>query len=109
MKGVGRIERVNLSDDDVRAVRHFVCLLVVLVVLLVATHGRDLAWPFVVWSMYAKSYGPPPLQVSETELRLVGREGEVTHLLPGRLLTQVEIELARRVAVQAFVQQPGAE
>jgi hypothetical protein len=109
MKAVGRVKMVDLSDDDARAIQHFVRLLVVLVVLLAAAHGRDLAWPFVVWPMYARSFGPPPRQVSETELRLVGRDGEVTHLLPCRLLTQVEIELARRVAVQAFVQQPGAE
>ena len=56
--------------------------------------------------------GPAVVQkadVSETELRLVSRDGQVTHLLPARLFTHVEIELARRVVEQAFVQQPGGE
>jgi hypothetical protein len=39
----------------------------------------------------------------------VSRDGEITHLLPGRLFTHVEIELGRRVVEQAFVEQPGAE
>jgi hypothetical protein len=109
MKAVGGVERVALWNDDARALRRFERLLVVLVLLLVAAHGRDLAWPFVVWPMYAWSFPPPPRRVSETELRLVGRDGEVTHLLPGRVFTQVEIDLARDVVTQAFVQQPGAE
>jgi hypothetical protein len=109
MKAAGRVERVALSEDDARALRRFERLVVVLVVLLVAAHGRDLAWPFVVWPMYARSFPPPPRRVSETELRLVSSDGEVTHLLPGRLFTDVEIDLARRVVGQAFVQQPGTE
>lgn len=100
---------MTLSDDDARALRHFERLLVVLVVLLVAAHGRDQAWPFIVWPMYARSFSPPPRRVSETELRLVSRDGEVTHVLPGRLFTPVEIDLGRRVAAQAFVQQPSTE
>jgi len=109
MKAAGRVEKVALSEDDARALRRFEWLLVVLVVLLVAAHGRDLAWPFVGWPMYARSFPPPPRRVSETELRLVSRDGQVTHLLPARLFTHVEIELARRVVEQAFVQQPGGE
>jgi len=109
MKAAGRVEKVALSDDDARALRRFERLLVLLVVLLVAAHGRDLAWPFVVWSMYAQSFPPSPRRVSETELRLVSRDGEITHLLPGWLFTHVEIELGRRVAAQAFVEQPGVE
>jgi hypothetical protein len=98
-----------LSDDDARVLRRFERLLIVLVVLLVAAHGRDRAWPFVDWAMYARSFPPPPRRVSEIELRLVSRDGGVTHLLPGRLFTQVEIDLARCVIAQAFVQQPGTE
>ena len=109
MKAVGRVERVALSDDDARALRRFERLLIVLVLLLAVVHGRDPAWPFVVWAMYARSYPPPPRRVSETELRLVSRDGEVTHLLPGRLFTQVEIDLARCVVARAFAQQPSAE
>ena len=80
-----------------------------LVILLVAAHGRNEAWPFIVWPMYARGYPPPPPRVSETELRLVCRDGEVMHLLPARLFTHVEIDLGRRVAAQAFVEQPGVE
>jgi hypothetical protein len=109
MKAAGRVERVALSDDDARALRRFERLLIVLVLLLVVVHGRDPAWPFVVWAMYARSFPPPPRRVSEAELRLVSRDGEVTHLLPGRLFTQVEIDLARCVVARAFAQQLGAE
>jgi hypothetical protein len=77
--------------------------------LLVAAHGRDLAWPFVVWPMWARGFPSPLRRFSETELRLVSRDGEITHLLPSRLLTRVEIGLARRVAAQAFIKQPEAE
>jgi hypothetical protein len=96
-------------ENDARLVRRFEWLLVALVTLLVAAHGRDEAWPFIVWPMYAKGYPPPPQRVSETELRLVCRDGEVMHLLPARLFTHVEIDLGRRVAAQAFVEQPGVE
>ena len=104
-----RAETASLTDDDARLLRRFECLLVVLVVLLVVARGRDEAWPFIVWPMYADGYPPPPHRVSETELRLVCRDGEVVHLLPAQLFTHVEIELGRRVAAQAFVEQPGAE
>ena len=109
MKSVGRIDRVALSNDDARALRRFERLLVVLVVLLVVAHGRDLAWPFVVWRMYDRGFASPLRRFSETELRLVRRDGEVTHLLPSRLLTRVETGLARLVTAQAFVKQPEAE
>lgn len=109
MKSVGRIDRVALSNDDARALRRFKQLLVMLVMLLVAAHGRDLAWPFVVWPMWARGFPSPLHRFSETELRLVSRNGKVTHLFPSRLFTCVEIGLARRVAAQAFVEQPGAE
>jgi hypothetical protein len=109
VKAVGRIEKVALSDDDARALRRFQRLLVMLVLLLLATHGRDIAWPFVIWPMYARGYPSPLSRVSETELRLVRRDGEVTHLLPSRLLTRAESGLAHRVTAQAFVKQPEAE
>ena len=104
-----RDERVALSDDDARALRRFQRLLVMLVLLLLATHGHALAWPFVIWPMYARGFPSPLRWFSETELRLVRRDGEVTHLLPSRLLTRVESGLARRVTAQAFVKQPEAE
>lgn len=109
VKAGGRIERVALSDNDARALRRFKRLLVMLVMLLVAAHGRDLAWPFVVWRMYDRGFASPLRRFSETELRLVRRDGEVTHLLPSRLLTRAETGLARRVTAQAFMKQPEAE
>jgi hypothetical protein len=109
VKAVGRIESVVLSDDDARALRRFQRVLVMLVVLLVATHGRDLAWPFVAWRMYDHGLPSPLRRLSETELRLVRRDGEVTHLLPSRLLTRVESGLAHRVTAEAFLEQPEAE
>jgi hypothetical protein len=102
-------ETGDLTEDDVRLVRGFEWLLVALVTLLVAAHGRDEAWPFIFWPMYARGYPPPPQRVSETELRLVCRDGEVVHLLPARLFTHAEIDLGRRVAAQAFVEGPGVE
>lgn len=103
------VESAALSAEDTRLLRRFECLLVVLVVLLVTAHGRDEAWPFIVWPMYARGYPPPPHQVGETELRLVSRDGAVMHLLPADLFTHVEIDLGRRIAEQAFVEQPSAE
>jgi hypothetical protein len=102
-------ETSDLPEDDLRLLRRFEWLLVALVTLLVAAHGRDKAWPFIVWPMYARGYPPPPQRVSETELSLVCRDGEVMHLLPVRLFTHVEIDLGRRIAAQAFVEQPGVE
>ena len=102
-------ETGDLPEDDLRLLRRFEWLLVALVILLVAAHGRDEAWPFIVWPMYARGYPPPPPRVSETELRLVCRDGEIMHLLPARLFTHVEIDLGRRIASQAFVEQPGVE
>jgi len=93
----------------VRLLRRVEWLLVALVALLVAARGRDEAWPFVTWPMYARGAPPPPQAVSETELRLVCRDGEVLRLLPAELFTHVEIELARRIAARAFVEQPSAE
>ncbi len=98
----------SLPADDVRVLRRFECLLVVLVLLLVAAHGRDGAWPFIVWPMYARGYPPPPGLVSETELRLVSRDGAVMRLLPADLFTHVEIDLGRRITVEAFTEQPSA-
>jgi hypothetical protein len=102
-------ETGNLPEDDVRLLRRFEWLLVALVTLLVAAHGRDEAWPFIVWPMYARGYPPPPQRVSETEVRLVCRDGQVMHVLPARLFTHVEIDLGRSIAAQAFVEQPGVE
>ena len=68
-------ETGDLPEDDARLLRRFEWLLVALVALLVAAHGRDEAWPFIVWPMYARGYPPPPPRVSETELRLVCRDG----------------------------------
>jgi hypothetical protein len=104
-----RAETAALPAEDARWLRRFECLLVVLVVLLVAAHGRDDAWPFIVWPMYARGYPPPPDQVRETELRLVSRDGAVMHLLPADVFTHVEIDLGRRIVAQAFVEQPSAE
>jgi hypothetical protein len=104
-----RAETGALPPEDARVLRRFACLLGVLVVLLVAAHGRDDAWPFIVWPMYARGYPPPPHRVSETELRLVSRDGAVMHLLPADLFTHVEIDLGRRIAAQAFGEQPSAE
>jgi hypothetical protein len=97
-----------LSADDARLLRRFEWLLVLLVVLLVAAHGRDDAWPFILWPMYARGYPAPPPRVSETELRLVSRDGAVMHLLPADLFTHAEVELGRRVVAQAFVAHPSA-
>jgi hypothetical protein len=94
--------------DAARLLRRFECMLVVLVLLLVAAHGRDDAWPFVVWPMYARGYPPPPPRVSETELRLVSRDGAVFRLLAADLFTPVEVDLGRRVAAGAFTEQPSA-
>ena len=94
-----KVPLTSLPADDVRVLRRFECLLVVLVLLLVAAHGRDDAWPFIVWPMYARGYPPPPRLVSETELRLVSRDGAVMRLLPADLFTHVEIDLGRRITV----------
>ena len=102
-------ETGDLPEDDARLLRRFEWLLVALVALLVAAHGRDDTWPFIVWPMYARGYPPPPSRVSETELRLVCRDGEVIHLLPAKLFTHVEIDLGRRIVAQAFVEQPALE
>lgn len=109
MTDTSRPETVELAEDDVRLLRRFEWLLVALVMLLVAAHGRNDAWPFIVWPMYARGYPPPPHLVSETELHLVCRDGEVIRLLPAGLFTHVEIDLGRRVATQAFVEQPSVE
>ena len=105
MKGA---DTAALPADAARLLHRFEWLLAVLVLLLVAAHGRDDAWPFVVWPMYAKGYPPPPHRVSETELRLVSRDGAVIRLLPADLFTQVEVDLGRRVTAQAFDEQPAA-
>ena len=99
-----------MSDPkDARVLRRFERLLLAIVVLLVAAHGRDDAWPFVVWPMYARCHPTPPRRVSETELRLLSREGAVLRLLPAQVFTHVELELGRRVATQAFVEDADRE
>jgi len=98
-----------LSDADTRLLRRFEWLLALIVVVLVAAHGRDYAWPFNVWPMYARSFPPPPRQVSEMELHLVSRDGEVVRLLPPNVFTHVEIELGRRVVAGAFGEQPNRD
>lgn len=108
MRDTNRAEAI-VPDADARLVRRFVCLLVVLVALIVLARGRDGAWPFITWSMYERGYPAPPRRVFETELRLVCRDGSVLRLLPAALFTHVEIDLARRVAAQAFAEQPCAE
>ena len=99
----------ELTEHDARVLRRFERLLVAVVVLLVAAHGRDAAWPFVVWPMYARTHPTPPRRVSETEVRLVSRDGDVVRLLPAQVFTHVEIELGRRVATAAFADDPEAE
>ena len=59
--------------------------------------------------MYARCFPPPPRRVSETELRLVARDGEILRLLPAQVFTHVEVDLARRVVREAFAPLPGAE
>ena len=58
-----RDERVALSDDDARALRRFQRLLVMLVLLLLVTHGHALAWPFVIWPIVCPglSVADPPV------------------------------------------------
>jgi hypothetical protein len=99
----------TLGERDARTLRRFERLVAAVVVALVAARGRDDAWPFIVWPMYASTHPTPPRRVSETELRLVSRDGDVRRLLPPQVFTHVELELARRVATQAFVEGPDRE
>jgi hypothetical protein len=97
---------VATTAADVRRLRAVELLLVVLLLCIGMTRGWDAAWPFIAWRMYADGFPPPRERVSEIQLRLVGRDGRVTKVMPYAIFGHVEIQLGREVAARAFEDRP---
>ncbi len=97
---------VTTTAADVRRLRTVELLLAALLLCIGVALGRAVAWPFIAWPMYAGPFPPPPKRVSEIQLRLVGRDGRVTKVMPYAIFGHVEIALGREVAARAFEDRP---
>jgi hypothetical protein len=102
---------VTTTANEVRRLRGVELLLAALLLCIGAAQmrGRDRAWPFIAWPMYKDPFPPPPRQVSEIQLRLVSREGQVTKVMPYTIFGHVEIALGHEVAVRAFADRPDRD
>jgi hypothetical protein len=78
----------------------------VLVVCIGLAGGRAVAWPFIAWPMYAGGYPGPPEQVSDVQLRLLGRDGCTMAVTAPEVFGHVEIALGREVIARAFEDGP---
>jgi hypothetical protein len=56
--------------------------------------------------MYANGFPPPREHVARMQLRLVGRDGHVTQVMPCAIFGHVDIKVGHEVAARAFEDRP---